>query len=203
MISIRTFTGRHIDLEAPTPEMFCIEDIAQGLSHCCRFAGQCETFYSVAQHAVLVSILVDKQYAWAALHHDDSEAYMGDLSRNLKHHPALAGYRSLEHQLSQVIGWAFGFSLGTACAQYAVKTADDLAAIYEHWTFRKKMPWDAEIAIDWAIDSGFVKSQKVSMMRIAHRLPDPYVPLPSHMARKWFLDRFAQLSVYQTARRIS
>lgn len=44
---ITTFTGRHLDYAAPAVESICIEDIAQALSHECRFAGHLPNFYSV------------------------------------------------------------------------------------------------------------------------------------------------------------
>lgn len=44
--------------------------------------------YPVAEHTVLVSRLVEKiygpEYAWEGLHHDDPEAYFGDMARPLK-----------------------------------------------------------------------------------------------------------------------
>lgn len=187
MISQRTYTGRRIDLEAPTPAMICLEDIVQGLGHCCRFAGQVEDFYSVAQHAVLVSLLVDRPFAWEALNHDDTEAYMGDLSRHLKHHPLLEGYRIIEDHLAEVIGEALNCKMN-AHAKTEVKTADDLAAIFEHWTFRRRQRWEPAIAISWALSEGFVgqRSTYDRLMRLAPRLPDNYVPLPGPMAKRWF-----------------
>ncbi len=191
MISQRTYTGRRIDLEAPTPEMICLEDVVQGLGHCCRFSGQVEDFYSVAQHAVLVSMLVDRPFAWPALHHDDTEAYMCDLTRHLKHHPLLEGYRLIENNLASVIEVAFGCQM-SAHAKTEVKTADDLAAIFEHWTFRRHQRWNAQVAIDWAIAEGFVgqRSTYQRLMRLAPRLPTDgaYVALPTRMAKTWFLD---------------
>lgn len=55
MSYIAISTGRHIDFVNITPDQICIEDIARGLSNECRFAGQLESFYSVAQHSVYVS----------------------------------------------------------------------------------------------------------------------------------------------------
>ena len=48
---IETYTGRFFNLAAPEPDQIDIADIAQGLSHCCRFHGQVNGFYSVAEHA--------------------------------------------------------------------------------------------------------------------------------------------------------
>jgi hypothetical protein len=69
----------------PNPDEIHIMDVAQGLSHVCRFAGQVKVFYSVAQHSVLVSKLLDDRTALWGLLHDASEAYLHDLTRPLKH----------------------------------------------------------------------------------------------------------------------
>lgn len=64
---ILTASGRHIDLLAPCPDEIMIEDIALGLSRECRFSGQTREFYSVAQHSVLVSLIVPEEFALPAL----------------------------------------------------------------------------------------------------------------------------------------
>lgn len=61
------------------------EDIATGLAKRCRFNGQCEGFYSVAEHSILVSRLVPLRLALPALLHDASEAYLGSIATALKH----------------------------------------------------------------------------------------------------------------------
>jgi hypothetical protein len=83
----------------PRPEDVDIRDIAHGLSNICRFGGHVREFYSVAQHTVLVSLEVERSMRdrfggefpeialWlttAALHHEDAEAYIGDMVRPLK-----------------------------------------------------------------------------------------------------------------------
>lgn len=42
---ITTYTGRHINLLHPDPDMICIEDIAHALSLICRGNGQVKTFF--------------------------------------------------------------------------------------------------------------------------------------------------------------
>lgn len=86
--TIDTRAGRKIDLANPAESTIEIGDIACALSRICRFAGHSNTFYSVAQHAILVADIVDRLghprlKAWA-LHHDSHEAYIGDLSSPLK-----------------------------------------------------------------------------------------------------------------------
>lgn len=77
-------SGKLIDIMNPTADMIELEDIASALSHVCRFGGQINQFYSVAQHSVLVSHLCDPKYAMYGLLHDASEAYIGDVIKPLK-----------------------------------------------------------------------------------------------------------------------
>lgn len=89
MTSIRTHSGGTFDLANPRPEDVCIDDIAHALSMLCRFTGHCRSFYSVAQHSVLVCDRVKElggdltAQRWALLH-DAAEAYVGDWSSPLK-----------------------------------------------------------------------------------------------------------------------
>ena len=86
---VETFTGQYLNVRAPSPDRINLEDIAHALGNICRYGGHCRVFYSVAEHAVFVSERVKRQ-GWskvlqlAALHHDDSEAYLGDIPRPLK-----------------------------------------------------------------------------------------------------------------------
>lgn len=82
-------SGAFLDLAAPAPVM-TLDDVAHGLSHACRYAGQSRRFYSVAEHAVLVSIRLmildaSPDVQLVGLHHDDAEAFIGDVTRPMKH----------------------------------------------------------------------------------------------------------------------
>lgn len=86
---IETASGRFVDLSDPDPATIHIEDIAHGLAMVCRYNGQASRFYSVAEHAVAVSRELERRGASkmlqiAGLHHDDAEAYLGDVTRPLK-----------------------------------------------------------------------------------------------------------------------
>jgi hypothetical protein len=86
---IITFTGRYFDFTNIWSNEVEITDIAKGLSNVCRFAGQCNHFYSVAEHSVLVADIAEEagassQRVFAALMHDASEALLGDITSPLK-----------------------------------------------------------------------------------------------------------------------
>lgn len=104
---IKTFTGKYINVFDPRPEDICIEDIAHGLSLECRFGKQLPEFYSVAQHSVLVSNLVWGRHKLAALLHDASEAYLGDVPSPIK--KRLRDYKRVEKILMKAIAEKFGF----------------------------------------------------------------------------------------------
>ncbi len=99
-------SGRYFSFADPESTPISVEDIAHALSHLCRFTGHCRGFYSVAQHAVLVSHLVPPELAFAALHHDDVEAVMGDMSSPLKR--LMPEYKALEHRIEAAILAQFG-----------------------------------------------------------------------------------------------
>ncbi|MDG9926150.1 MULTISPECIES: phosphohydrolase [unclassified Pseudomonas] len=81
---ILTRSGLKFDLANPTASMVDPADIAHSLSMQCRFNGHTNRFYSVAQHCYLVADLVPAEHQLAALLHDATEAYVGDLVRPLK-----------------------------------------------------------------------------------------------------------------------
>lgn len=105
---IRTVTGQRVNLLNPDPNTIQPFDIAHHLSNLCRFVGGTITFYSVAQHSVLASLLVPEPDALWALLHDASEAYLGDVSRPLKHGGALEGYKAAERRMMEAVVLRFG-----------------------------------------------------------------------------------------------
>ncbi len=75
MSYIQTLSGKKFDYLNSTTDDVEIEDIANALSHICRFSGHLPEFYSVAQHSVLCSQIVPPDFAFEALMHDAAEAY--------------------------------------------------------------------------------------------------------------------------------
>ncbi len=65
-----TNSGKKVDLLHPDPSQICLEDIAHGLSNLCRFNGQINRFFSVAEHSMYVAALVPNRYKLQAILHD-------------------------------------------------------------------------------------------------------------------------------------
>lgn len=87
MSYIITQTKIRFEFLDPKPEHILIEDIAHALSQTCRFNGHTSGFFSVAQHSVFVSELVEAikpEYSLWGLLHDAQEAYVGDITSPLK-----------------------------------------------------------------------------------------------------------------------
>ena len=81
---IQTASGRRFWPTDPRSEDVCIEDIGHALAMKCRFSGHTKSFYSVAQHSLLVSENVSPEYAKVALLHDAAEAYFADVAKPIK-----------------------------------------------------------------------------------------------------------------------
>ncbi|WP_312921087.1 phosphohydrolase [Stutzerimonas nitrititolerans] len=94
---ILTRTGRRFDLLAPCPSQVFVLDIAHALAHLCRFNGHTSRHYSVAQHSLFVADIVPPEHRLAALLHDATEAYVGDMVRPLKQ--VMPEYQKIEQRI--------------------------------------------------------------------------------------------------------
>lgn len=143
MSIIVTHSGRHINLAAPFSEKsdpVDLDDIANGLAKQCRFNGQINKFYSVAEHSILVSRLVPDALALPALMHDAAEAFLGDIVSPLK--GLISGYDKIEHQLMCRISddLDFEWPLLSRIDRNFIKNADLLALRSEKETFYPDEP---------------------------------------------------------------
>jgi len=101
---VQTLSGRAFPLLAPVPSDFDIREIAHALSMQCRFNGHVRHFYSVAQHSVNVSHVLE---LWGeppivvrgGLLHDAAEAYVGDVVSPLKR--LLPAFQGIEDRISK------------------------------------------------------------------------------------------------------
>lgn len=152
-----------------------IHNIAKALSHICRFTGQCEEFYSVAQHSVLVSRLVQRisiSYALEGLLHDAAEALVGDVSTPLKQELDLS-YKEIEMLADYRIRQYFRLPVVETAE---VKYADRQALLAER---KVLLPHVRET---WAMLKG------VANPHVAVR------PVNSRRAERMFLKRFTELT---------
>jgi 5'-deoxynucleotidase YfbR-like HD superfamily hydrolase len=110
---VETFTGNYVDISAPTASSINVEDIAHALANTCRYGGHCQRYYSVAEHAVFVARRMQRRSSsaymqLAGLHHDDAEAYLGDIPRPMK--PLLGKtYERMTRRMDKVICIALEF----------------------------------------------------------------------------------------------
>jgi len=116
----------------PRPEEIDIQNIAWSLSMQCRFNGHLSYFYSVAQHSVIVSRIVESQYPFdnklilRALLHDAAEAYVGDVITPIK--KLLPRFYEIEEKIEHVIMDKYGLERDMP---ECVKEADIIAVVTE------------------------------------------------------------------------
>lgn len=170
MSTILTSAGRMVDVAGLNHEDLDPETIAHALSNLCRFTGHCRTFYSVAQHSVLVASLLPRELKFAGLMHDATEAFIGDMSSPIK--ALLPFYISLE----KVVWWAIAkrYHLPKELPG-AVKLADLRALATEK---RDLMPVNPE---RWPVLDGIEPDLQ------------PVLPVDPEMAKFLWLSMFNQL----------
>ena len=122
-VYISTFLGNRFYPSECRIDQIDMEDIAHGLAYQCRFNGQTNQFYSVAQHSLMVASLVPPAYRRAALLHDAAEAYLGDMVKPLK--VLLPGFSEIEEKVTQLIADRFQLDF----SDYAPIKAADLVAL--------------------------------------------------------------------------
>lgn len=171
-----TATGRVLYVLEPDPSQICIEDIANSAAKTGRFNGHVRPdveFYSVAQHAVLVSHTCFSVHAAEGAAHDAVEAYVQDVIRGMKH--ALGdGYGQIESAWTAAVDEAFGFHGRLMNLPADVKNADRRVLAQER----------RDLCTLTEVDAWIDEFQP---------LDQPIVPLLPFAARALFMARWRQL----------
>jgi len=173
---ILTYSGRRFDLLAPTAAMIAPQDLSQSLARICRFNGHTRAHYSVAQHSCFVADLVPAGDQLAALLHDATEAYVGDMVRPLK--DVMPEYREIEHRIWLAVCERF---LIDPILPASVKRADLVALATERrdlmpahdgeWLCLAGIPTHAEKIRPWSADEASIHyfCRLMDLMQSAHR----------------------------------
>lgn len=142
----QTIKGQPFFLFEPEAGDFDIEEIAHALSLQCRFNGHVKRFYSVAEHSLLVSLLLEEwgeadSVVLCGLLHDAAEAYTGDLVRPLKR--SMPTFKTIEQRIEEEI--ALRFNLPYPFPE-AVKRADNTMLLVERRDLLASSPraWSTE-----------------------------------------------------------
>ena len=109
---IRTYTGGRVYFFEPEKSDIDLLDIFHSLSLLCRFNGASKSFYSVAQHSVLVADNIyketgDKNLAFQGISHDFSEAFISDIPSPFK--KQFEGFKEVEIRMEEWLAKRFGF----------------------------------------------------------------------------------------------
>lgn len=132
----QSYSGERYWSLDPRPEEIHTVDVVQGLVNAARYRGQTKFFYPVLTHAVLVSRAAEqialeqgigpaeaKEIGFEGLHHDDSEAYLGDVARPLKRTSAMRKFCKIEALWDKAIHERYGIN-STYDSHAIVKEAD-------------------------------------------------------------------------------
>lgn len=162
----------------PVTADICIDDIAHALSHQCRFSGHTRAHYSVAEHSVRVSELLEswgepQEVQFWGLLHDASEAYLVDLPQPLKADPRIGvPYKAAEDRLMVAVCERFGLPVKEPPQ---VRLADGILLATEA---RDLMPYRPE---HWS---------KLCLKPLTEKI-EPWSPLT---ARRNFLRRYVKVA---------
>lgn len=131
--------GQSISLRSPDPAALSIGTLAHSLAQINRFTGHCHRPYSVAEHSLLVSEIIERAgygslAALAGLMHDAHEALVGDVAspikREMRRHATAMAFEA--RQLPQARAYS-DFDRVEAAAESAVRVRFGLAVISRHF----------------------------------------------------------------------
>ena len=173
-------------------EDFSVQDIAASLSKLCRFCGHCLKFYSVAEHSVRVSRLIESILrshccselecrigGMYGLFHETMEAYLSDIVRPLKYMPEMKPYRDVEKRgMSTAWRW-----LGLPDVEpWYLKYADNVLLVTEKRDLMK------DGGLKWNIN--------------VEPLKETIIPVSPDEAERMFYERLYELTDHVSAEKI-
>ncbi len=158
--AIQTYTGLVFDLNHITQGSISIIDIAHALSMQVRWGGHLPQFYSVAEHSMRVASIVPPRYKLAALLHDASEAYLGDLPGPFK--KLMPTYQAYEKKIMVAVANKYGFEFPLPAE---VKAADK-EILHQEWDHVKRYRVGPSIKQRWVFEDFMKKFEEYSKIRI-------------------------------------
>ena len=132
---VLTFRGHAVKPLEMRESDIDLYDIAHSLSMQCRWNGHTRSFYSVAQHCILVSKLADARDALWGLLHDAAEAYLHDMASPIKR--ILPAYVEAEGRCQEAILRKFRLPPNMP---RSVHRADMIARVTEARDLMPRMP---------------------------------------------------------------
>lgn len=181
---IETCEGRKFFLSSPD---FRPTEIGHALSNMCRYTGHCRTFYSVAEHSVLVARIMDALDLgdpFEGLMHDATESILADMASPWK--SLMPEYRTIEHKLDRALREQFGLeiSITDGC-----KRADWAALMFEA---EQLMPTKG---VSWLCPAGTWDDVAV-FKRMSRMMFGDEIKLgaPPELAKRMWLREFATLN---------
>ena len=146
--TITTINNNVLMLDDVTLHDVDIKDIAISLAHQCRFNGHVMTFYSVAEHCLLMADYFEKRgdipKAMEALMHDCGETFVGDVISPIK--KIMPDIVALENRITGMLlhGLELDFLVRAEGDDYfyvqspAVRDVDHRMSDHEKWYLRPK-----------------------------------------------------------------
>jgi hypothetical protein len=138
--TLRTATGKMIEVTNLRPEDINAYDIAWALSNCNRYAGHTPVPWDVLSHTGLAYMLyvkdmkghTDPRYSLAIMLHDAAEAYIGDMIGGLKNTEVGKLFKELEERILEVV-----------FARFNLKLSDNPAVSDINWDIVNRYDWQA------------------------------------------------------------
>lgn len=177
------YSGKEIDILNIKSDDVDIFDIAHSLSNICRFNGHTSSFYSVAEHSVRGTYLLnERREKQLFLLHDAAEAYFGDIVRGIKYITQLRDiFKTIERRIEIAVLEHFGIP----------------GPVSDELTYRLKYADDTMLRTE-ARDLFSGLMQTFYTTTNAEPLPLIITPWTSEIAKEQFLLQAASLGIFET-----